>query len=133
MSISLGLMLVTAISDWFRPLSHCSGCDAGMTCVQTFSLVVQGFDGLDGVFKRLFQGPPADGPQYEAEQPPRQVFAVAYNNNINVGHAFGLTGEGVDVTRRAAPHVGVGRREDDAVRIGPVVMQALPDPARAFH
>jgi len=63
-------MLVTAISGWFRLLPHCSGCDAGITCVQAFNLVVPGFDGLDGVFKRLFQNPPADGPEYEAEQPP---------------------------------------------------------------
>ena len=40
-----------------------------MTSVQAFSLVVPGFDGLDGVFKRLFQNPPADGPDHEAEQP----------------------------------------------------------------
>ncbi len=44
-----------------------------------------------------------------------------------------MTREGVGVAGRASPHVGVGRREDDAVGIGPVVMQALPDPARAFR
>ena len=89
-----------------------------MTCVQPFSLVVSGFDGLDGVFKRFFQNPPADGPEYEAEHPPRQVFAVAYDNRINVGRAVRLTGEAVDVAvRRATPHIGVGRREDDAGRI----------------
>ena len=97
------------------------------------SLVVPGFDGLDGVFKRPFQNPPADGPEYEAEQPPLQVFAIAYDDHINVGRAVGLTREGVGVARRATPHVGVNRREDDAVRIGPVVIQALPDPARAFR
>jgi hypothetical protein len=110
-----------------------SGCEAGVSCVQAFSLVVPGFDGLDGVYKRLFQNPPADGPEYETEQPPRQVLAVAYDNHINVGHAVRLTGEGIDVARCATPHVGVGRREDDAVGIGPVVIQALPDPARAFR
>ena len=104
-----------------------------MTSVQAFSLVVPGFDGLDRVCKRLFQNPPADGPEYETEQPPRQVLAVAYDNHINVGHAVGLTGEAVDVARCATPHVGVGRREDDAVGIGPVVVQALPDAARAFR
>src|SRR6267142_297925 len=133
MSTSSDLTLVTVISGWFRPLPHCSGCEAGITCVQAFSLVVSRFDGLDGVFKRLFQNPPADGPEYEAEQPPRQVFAVAYDNHINVGRAVGLTGEGVGVARRATPHIGVGRREDDAVGIGPVVVQALPDPTRAFR
>src|SRR5882724_10291442 len=133
MSTSSGLMLVTAISGWFRLLPHCSGCDAGITCVQAFNLVVPGFDGLDGVFKRLFQNPPADGPEYEAEQPPRQVFAIEYDNHINVGRAVGPSPEGVGVPRRATPHVGVGRREDDAVGIGPVVLQALPDPTRAFR
>ncbi len=34
---------------------------------------------------------------------------------------------------RASPQVGVGRREDDAVRIRPVVVQAFPDAARAFR
>src|SRR5581483_1604666 len=34
--------------------------------------------------------------------------------------------------RGASPGVGVGRREDDAVRVGPVVVQALPDALRAF-
>src|SRR4029077_2278290 len=80
-----------------------------------------------------FQNPPADGPEHEAEQPPRQVFAVAYDNHINVGRSVGPTSEGVDVTRRAAPQVGVGRRKNDAVRVGPVVMQALPDSARPFR
>ena len=28
--------------------------------------------------------------------------------------------------------VGIGRREDDAIKIGPVVVQAFPDTARAF-
>ena len=34
---------------------------------------------------------------------------------------------------RASPRVGVGRREDDVVGIGPVVVQAFPDAARAFR
>jgi hypothetical protein len=38
-----------------------------------------------------------------------------------------LTRQGVGVARCSSPHVGVGRREDDAVGIGPVVVQAFPD------
>src|SRR5262249_44208100 len=76
---------------------------------------------------------PADGSEYEAKQSPPEVLAFAYNLHINIGHSARLTGEGVDVARRAAPQVGVCRREDDALGIGPVVMQALPDPARAFR
>src|SRR5262245_28015356 len=125
--------LMTATSGWFRPLPHGSSREAGTTCFQKFSLVVPGLDGLDGVFKRFFQNQPADGPDYEAEQPPRQVFAVAHDHHIYVGCAVRLTGEGVGVARRATPHVGVDRGEDDATGIGPVVIQALPNPARAFR
>ena len=94
---------------------------------------VPGFDGLDGVFKRLFQNALADGPEHEAEQPSFEVLAVAYDDHVNVGHAVGTTREGVGVAGRASPRVGVGRREDDVVGIGPVVMQAFPDAARAFR
>src|SRR5262245_23112262 len=41
--------------------------------------------------------------------------------------------EGVGVAGRASPRVGVGCREDDVVGIGPVVVQAFPDAARAFR
>src|SRR4051812_44703404 len=41
--------------------------------------------------------------------------------------------EGVGVARGAAPNVGVSRRHDDAGGIGPVVVQAFPDAARAFR
>jgi hypothetical protein len=37
------------------------------------------------------------------------------------------------VAGRASPNIGVGRREDDVVGIGPVVVQAFPDAARAFR
>ncbi len=36
------------------------------------------------------------------------------------------------MTRRASPHVGVGRFHDDVAGIGPVVVQAFPDAARAL-
>jgi hypothetical protein len=74
-----------------------------------------------------------DGPEHEAEQPSLEVLAFAYNDHVNVGRAVGLTCEGIGVARLASPHVGVGRREDDAVRIGPVVVQAFPNAARAFR
>src|SRR5690242_5046288 len=41
--------------------------------------------------------------------------------------------EAVGVAGRATPGVGVSRREDDVVGIGPVVMQPFPDAARAFR
>src|SRR5580704_10248076 len=48
------------------------------------------------------------------------------------GQTIGTTCEGVGVAGRASPRVGVGGREDDVVGIGPVVMKAFPDAARAF-
>src|SRR5215831_2281164 len=49
------------------------------------------------------------------------------------GQTIGTACEGVGVAGRASPRVGVGRREDDVVGIGPVVVQAFPDAARAFR
>jgi hypothetical protein len=46
---------------------------------------VPGFDGLDGVFKRPFQNPPADGTEREAERPSLEVLAVA---NTQASFAF---------------------------------------------
>jgi hypothetical protein len=94
---------------------------------------VPGFDGLDGVFKRLFQNALADGPEHEAEHPSLEVLALAYDDHVDVGGAVGTAREGVGVAGRASPRVGVGRREDDVVGIGPVVVQAFPDAARAFR
>jgi hypothetical protein len=34
---------------------------------------------------------------------------------------------------RASPRIGVGRREDDVVGMGPVVVQPFPDTARALR
>jgi len=93
---------------------------------------VPGFDGLDAVYKRLFQNAIADGPEHEAEQPSLEVLAVANDDQVNVGGALGTTREGVDVARRSSLEVGVGRRKDDVIGIGPVVVQALLDAARAF-
>src|SRR6202163_69910 len=96
------------------------------------SRAVPGFDGLDGVFKRLFQNAPADGPEHEAEQPSLEGLAFAYDDHVDVGQTIGTACEGVGVAGRASPQVGVGRREDDVVGIGPVVVQAFPDAARAL-
>ena len=57
----------------------------------------------------------------------------AYDDYVDVGQTIGTTCEGVGVAGRASPRVGVGRREDDVVGIGPVVVQAFPDAARAFR
>ena len=94
-----------------------------------FRRAVPGFDGFDGVFKRLLQNALADGPEHKAEHPPLKVLAIAYDDHVDVGRAVGLTSKRVSVARSASPQVGVGRREDNAVGVGPVVMEALPNPA----
>src|SRR5580692_10987183 len=93
---------------------------------------VPGFDGPNRVFKRLFQNARADGPEHEAEQPSPEVLAFAYDDYVDVGQTIGTTCEGVGVAGGASPRVGVGRREDNVVGIGPVVVQAFLDAPRAF-
>src|SRR5689334_21953272 len=87
---------------------------------------------FDGVYKRFFQNALADGPDDQAEQPSLEGFAVTYDDYVDVGRPVGITGEIVSVAGRASPSVGVNGREDDVVGIGPVVVQALPNAARAF-
>ena len=94
---------------------------------------VAGFDGLDGVCKGLFQNAGADGPEQQTEKPSLEVLAFAYDDYVYVGQTIGTTREGVGVARRASPGVGVGGGEDNAVGIGPVVVQAFPDAARDFR
>src|ERR1043166_8079850 len=94
--------------------------------------VVTGFDGLDGIFERLFQHAFADGPEHEAEHPPLQILALAHHDHVDVGHAAGLARERIGVAGGASPHIRIRRREHDAVGIGPVVIQTLPDAARAL-
>ena len=50
---------------------------------------IAGFDGLDGVYKRLFQNALADGPEHQAEQPSLEVLALAYDDHVNIGRAVG--------------------------------------------
>src|SRR4029077_18142852 len=88
--------------------------------------------GLDGICKRLFQNSLADGPEHQPENPSFKGLAVAYDNHVDVGQTVGAAGEVVGVPGRAAPRVGVGRLENNMVRIGPVVVQAFPITARAF-
>src|SRR5262245_30296519 len=54
-----------------------------------------GFDGLDGVFKRLLQNSLADGPEHEAEQPPLKVLSLAHDYGVEVGRPVGFAREGV--------------------------------------
>src|SRR5712664_117653 len=89
-------------------------------------------DSLDGVFEGSFQDASADGPEYKAEYPALKVLAVAHDDDVDVGRAIGPTREGVSVARSASPYIGVGRRQDDAVGVRPVVVQAFPDAPRAF-
>src|SRR5882672_4528650 len=58
---------------------------------------IPGFDGLDGILKRLFQNAPAYGPKHEAEHVPLEGLTLAYNDNVNGGRSVGLTRKGVDV------------------------------------
>src|SRR5215468_10374341 len=96
-------------------------------------MVVTGFDGLDAVFECLFQDALADGPEHQAEETTLEVLPVAYHNHINIGLAVWLSRESVCVTGRASPEVRVRRLEDDVVGIGPIVVQPLPNAARALR
>src|ERR1700744_5673363 len=97
------------------------------------SWVIPGFDSLKALFKRAPQNAPTDCPEYEAKQTSLEVLSIADDHQVNVSRSVGLTSEVVGVAGRASPEVRVGRREDDMVRIGPVVMQALPDANRTFR
>jgi len=88
---------------------------------------VPGFDGLDGVFKSLFQSALADGAERESEDPSLEVLALAYNDVVDIGGTVGIPRERVGMARGACLRVGVGGPRDDAIRIRPVVVEALPD------
>jgi hypothetical protein len=70
---------------------------------------VAGFDGLNRVYKRLFQNAPTDGFNQESEQMTLEVLSVAHHKQINVRLTVGPAREVVDVAGRAAPYVGVCR------------------------
>src|SRR5271169_4275040 len=86
-----------------RPGRLLGGGSTGGRRASFFRRGVPGFDGLDGVFKGLFQNAPVDGPEHQAAHPSLEVLAVADDDDVNVGHAVGLTREGVGVARRASP------------------------------
>src|SRR5438034_385346 len=60
-------------------------------------------------------------------------FFPSRTTTTSTGRPVGLAREGVGVARVASPRVGVGGRHDHAIGIGPVVVQALPDAARALR
>src|SRR5215468_7589308 len=60
-------------------------------------LTVPRFDSLDGVHKRFFQNPFADASDHETKQPSLEVFAVAYDGNVDVGLAIRTTCEVIGV------------------------------------
>ena len=91
--------------------------------------VLLGFDRLDTVFERRFRAALADGPEHELEEPSLEVLGFPYHDVVDVGRPVGVAAEGVGVARVVSSRVGVGRLQDDVVGIGPVVVQALPDPA----
>src|SRR4029450_97359 len=67
-----------------------------------------------------------------SEQPPPDVLALPHHDDIQVSRPVGLPGECVGVARVATPEIGVGGGHPHTVRIGPVVVEALPDAARAL-
>ena len=117
-------------------LGHLSRYDAVATAEArepAVALLRPGLDRLDAVDERLLEHALADRPEHELEQPSLEVLALADDDVVDVGRAVGIARERVGVARGAAPGVRVGRRQDDAVGIGPVVVQALPDAARALR
>jgi len=104
----------------------------GSGCALPAPAAIPGFDGSDAVFKGLFEDGLADGGDHKAEEASLEVFAFANDGDVNVAGAVGPAGEGIGVAGLASPQVGVGCGEDDAVGIGPVVVQAFPDAAGAF-
>src|SRR5262245_25112786 len=90
------------------------------------------FDRFDAIFKRLFQDSLADSPDHESEQPSLEILALSYHDGVHVGPSIRPPREGVGVARGPSPDVRIGGGHDDPVGIGPVVVQALPDAARAL-
>ena len=123
---------MTASCQYRRPVPDWSSREAGVTGDQVHSRSVPGFDSPDRLTERRFQNAFADGPEYKAKYPSLQILAVADDDQINDGCAVRLSRESVGVARQSSPHVGVGRGENDAVGIGPVVVQTFPDSARAL-
>src|SRR5262245_10118221 len=104
----------------------------GAVCL-ALSGAVTSFDSLDAVFKRFSQDALADGPEHESERPSFEVLALAYHHGVQVCRPVGTASERIDVPRAVSPDVRVGRCHDDAVGIGPVVVQTLPYAARALR
>src|SRR4030095_6147465 len=89
-------------------------------------------DNLDSLGERVSQDAFAEKAEHEPKQPSPDVLAVANHDGVQVGLSVGPTRKSVDVAGTTAPEVGVGCRHDDTVGIGPVVVQAFPDAARAL-
>jgi hypothetical protein len=70
--------------------------------------------------------------EHDAKQKSLEILALAYDGHVNLCGAFGPPSEGIRVARSASPGVRIGRREDDVVRIGPIVVRAFPNAAGAF-
>src|SRR5215469_13055896 len=105
----------------------------GLRCARLSRRAVPGLDSLNRIFERLVQNSLAYCANHQAEQPTLDVLALAYDDHVNVSQTVGTTGEVVGMTGGASPRVGVGSREDDVVRIRPVVMQAFQNTAGAFR
>jgi len=73
------------------------------------------FDRFDRGYKRLFQDASTYSPEHEAEQSSFEILALAYDDEVNVGCAVGVTREVVGVAGSASPHIRVSRCKDDVV------------------
>src|SRR4029079_6610725 len=105
---------------------------ARFSCIGAFSAAVPGFDRLDAVREGLLEAAPADAPEHEPQEAPLQVLALADHDVVDVGCAVGLAREVVRMAGIAAPRIRVGGLHHDVVRVGPVVVLALPDAARTL-
>src|SRR4029453_16846928 len=71
----------------------------GLRGLRRFLPVVAGFDGLNGVSQRSFQGALAHGPDHGLKHPSLEVLALAHHDGVHAGRTVGLPGEGVSVAR----------------------------------
>src|SRR4051794_5682558 len=124
-----------AARPWRACRPRSTGPLGGWTSAGASSLwgpVVAGFDGADAVHERFPEDASSDAREHDSQEVALSVLALAGDGDVDHGGPVRCPSEGVDVARGAAPDVRVRRGEDDAVGVGPVVVQPLPDPARSL-
>jgi hypothetical protein len=95
-------------------------------------MVVTLFGGFERLSKCFLQIPFAERPEKCTEEPSLR-FLPSRTMTTSISVLRGLSREGVGVARRSAPQIGVGCRKHDVVRIGPVVVESLPDATRTLR